>query len=172
MTLGSFLFVHAGIGRPYADLSAADINALVQADLSPEGGDKTGITTASDGPLWYRGLAMNAEEEEASHVEDLLATHQVKHIVVGHTPLSSAIVPRFNAKVIVVDVGLSDAYGGAHAYLEILDGEIFAIHRGQRLALPQGGGQALRDYFSAARALEPDPGRIDSYMDKIFPSSD
>jgi len=172
LKLGSFLFVHAGIGRAYMDLSATDINTLVQADLSPDSDDKTGIVNASDGPLWYRGLAKNVEEEESPHVEDLLAKHQVEHIVIGHTPLSSAIVPRFNAKVIVADVGLSEAYGGAHAYLEILDGEVFAIHRGQRFALPLEGGQVLQDYFSAVRALEPEPSRIDSYVNQIFPNGD
>jgi hypothetical protein len=170
LKIGKFLFLHGGIGPTYAKLSIDEINQLVHEDLDDDPSNDNGITTASDGPLWYRGLAQGTGKNELAHLDALLQKHSVEHIVIGHTPLTEAIIPRFGRKVIVADVGLSAAYGGANAYLEILDGEIFAVHRGQRLALPMSDGAAARDYLEATRALEDEPDRIDAYLKNHFPA--
>jgi hypothetical protein len=170
LKLGKFLFLHGGIGPKYAGLSISEINGLVHEDLDGDPNNDSGITTASDGPLWYRGLAENSDEVELAHLDALLARHGVEHIFIGHTPLTEAIIPRFGRKVIVADVGLAAAYGGANAYIEIVGGEIYAIHRGQRLALPMSGGDAFFNYLETARALEDDPDRIISYMEELLPS--
>ena len=66
---------------------------------------------------------------------------------------------RFDGAVILADVGLSAHYGGRLAALEIVDGRFFALHRGQRLALPFAEAAQL-DYLQAAAALDPQPSPL------------
>src|SRR6185369_3872143 len=119
-----------------------------------------GIVTDDEGPLWYRGLAQVAEDDQgmATLLPQVLATHQAKHVVIGHTP-QLAVTPRFDGKVIVIDVGLSKPFGGPPAFLLIEDGKYFAVHRGRRLELPGEGGSVL-EYLRSAAELEPVNSRL------------
>jgi hypothetical protein len=56
--------------------------------------------------------------------------------VVGHTPTGGAIWPRYDAKVLMIDSGISSAYGGHIAYLEITDEGLFAGYPQGKLAIP------------------------------------
>ena len=49
---------------------------------------------------------------ESAHVDATLAHYDVDRIVIGHTPGLGTIVPRFGGKVLVIDSGISDYYGG------------------------------------------------------------
>ena len=153
------VFLHGGISPKYAAMTRGEINAKVRAELADV--SKTPkVVTDDDGPLWYRGLAQLPEDDRgtAAALPRILATQQVRHIVIGHTP-QLAVNPRFGGRVILIDVGLSKSFDGPPAFLLIEDGKYFAMHRGRRLDLPVDGGN-LAEYLRAAAALEPDNSRL------------
>ena len=102
--IGGNLFIHAGIGPIYADWKLKDINAAVRQSLKDYDGTES-ILDHEHGPLWYRGMAMGNETSEREHVEHILQTFGVERIIIGHTPTPGVIVPRFEGRVILADVG-------------------------------------------------------------------
>ncbi len=162
--IGDFLFLHGGIGPKYVDRTVADLNARIREALTKPGPDQS-IADDPEGPLWYRGLATGNESELAGHVEQVLAQFGVKHVVIGHTVTPGAVLPRFGGRVIMIDVGLSAAYGGPPAALVIENGVPAALHRGTRLDLPLDGD--LLPYLRAAAALDPAPSRLQKLIDRL-----
>ncbi|MCB1672793.1 MAG: metallophosphoesterase [Gammaproteobacteria bacterium] len=165
------LFLHGGIspGLLAEGLNMDQINAGVKDELSQgENGppDVEGLATAEDGPLWYRGLATNSDEAEASHVEAVLQHFDVDYIVIGHTPGLGTIVPRFGGKVLVIDSGISGYYGGHLSSLTIEDGGLFNTQEGERLQIPVGDDDPV-PYFEAAAALEPDLEALQRYLQNL-----
>jgi hypothetical protein len=91
----------------------------------------------SDGPLWFRGLALRQEPEVDGFIGGLLRRFGVARVVVGHsvTP-SRRIVSRAGERVFLIDTGmLENAYRGRPSALELLDGRITAIYPGERIRL-------------------------------------
>lgn len=161
------VFAHGGIGPKFVDHSRQALNDQVVADLKTGTYNPDALIMDEQGPLWYRGLAMNSEALEHPHVSALLALHEVSHIVVGHTPLVGAIYPRFGDSVILIDVGIGAYYGGRSAFLEITGDGMTAWHRGTALALPAGGGQARIDYLKAAASLDPQPSPVEATIERL-----
>jgi len=141
--LDGILFVHAGISPKYAATTQQVFNDTVRLELRDFSRLKGGMATDPEGPLWYRGLAQDPEPDLAAHVDGLLRLHGVKHIVIGHTPTSGAVLPRFGGKVILIDVGLSERYGGNPACLVVEGSNFKAWHRGKILDLPVEGEDIL-----------------------------
>jgi len=73
----------------------------------------------SNGPLWYRGWALENEEQVCKDVDTVLAKTGTRRMIMGHTPDFKNIVSRCNGKVIIIDTGISHAYGGVLSALEI-----------------------------------------------------
>ena len=156
--INDVIFLHGGISPKYAATTIKEFNQKVRGELEDFNTLENGMTMDQDGPLWYRGLAQSPERDLAAHVDQLLKTHEVAHIVIGHTP-SPAVRTRFEGKVITIDVGLSKIFGGPPAFLIIEGSKYYAVHRGNKLALPAGGGDVLA-YLRAAAALDPQPSPI------------
>ncbi len=154
------LFVHAGISPRLARMSMGEINERVRAELKDFSLLKEGLTIASDGPIWYRGLAQGDEQELMPHVDAALSHFGVKRIVIGHTPTAGTVIPRFGGKVVMIDVGLSEHYGGRLACLVIEDREPHVLHRGTRLDLPKGDAAELAAYLKRAATLDPEPSPL------------
>jgi len=154
------IFLHGGISEKYAASTRTEINTRVRGELADFTKLAKGIVTDDQGPLWYRGMAQLPEDDRgmAALLPRVLATHQAQHIVIGHTP-QVAVMPRFNGKVIVIDVGLTKIFDGPPAFLTIEDGKYFAVHRGRRIELPAEGGSVL-EYLGSAAALEPANSRL------------
>jgi hypothetical protein len=161
------LFVHGGISPRLAGGSLREINETVRKELEDFSLLQDGIVIASDGPLWYRGLAQGDETELGPHVDAALTRFGVKRIVVGHTPTPGAVIPRFGGKVLLNDVGLSKAYGSRLACLVIEDGRPAALHRGERLALPDGSREDQLRYLKAAAALDPQPSPLNALIGRL-----
>jgi TPR repeat protein len=156
------LFAHAGIGPKYADRSIGEINTKVREELHNLSKLHGGVVLDDQGPLWYRGMATAPEEELAGHVETVLKNFGVKRIVVGHSYANAAITPRWDGKVVLIDIGLPRVYDnlGKMGTLIIEDGAAYALHRGRKLKLPTDGGPALLDYLKQAAALDPSPSPL------------
>jgi hypothetical protein len=157
------IFLHGGISTKYAGTTRQEINEKVRAELTDFNKLQGGIVTAEDGPLWYRGLAQDAEDDAGMKalVDQVLKTHQVGHIVIGHTPMAG-ILPRFGGKVITIDVGLSKFYGGPPgppAFLVLENSKYYAVHRGRQLELPVNGGSVL-EYLGAATQMDPPDSQL------------
>ena len=68
----------------------------------------TSLLFASDGPFWYRGLALGDEKAFAPEVKKILGLQDVDRIVIGHTqPPSLRIQGRFANSVIMIDTGMN-----------------------------------------------------------------
>lgn len=158
--INDILFLHGGIGPDYVQFDLAAINDRVRARLTDLNNLWESILTDEAGPLWYRGLARNDAATEGDHVKAVLERYGVNRIVIGHTPLTGAVYPRFGGAVILADVGLSRRYGARDAFLVIENGALFAVHRGTKLPLPTGSGEDVLAYLKQAAALDPEPSPI------------
>jgi TPR repeat protein len=156
------LFLHAGLGRKYADWTLDRINSEVRRELDDFSRLHGGVVTDEEGPLWYRGLANGSEAELAPLVNDLLKQFDVDRIVIGHSYAQAAITPRFGGKVVLIDIGLSRVYdnAGKLGCLEIEGDRAVAIHRGQKLELPKDERADLLRYLRMAAALDPQPSPL------------
>lgn len=161
--VGDLLFLHGGVSPKYVDSSIVALNSGVRTALSGSNTPPKGnMAEDEEGPLWYRGLATGDETLLAAHVDSVLRKFGVSHIVIGHSTTQGAIMPRFGGKVILIDAGLSAAYGSHQAVLVVEGSELFALHRGQKLALPLGADPLA--YLEAAAALEPEGSRLKQWV--------
>lgn len=128
--LGDTLFVHAGLSAAYADKAVDAINRDVAAALAARNTADASIINAQDGPLWYRGLAGEAPKAgakgpaPADELALVLRRQQAEHIVIGHTPVLAGVEIRHGGRLVMIDTGISAAYGGTLGYLEIVDGRL------------------------------------------------
>jgi hypothetical protein len=159
------LFVHGGLSPRMLTLTLDDMNREITGELkdfrklTPES-----LVMAEDGPLWYRALAQGSETSLSDHVLKLLQTYGAKRIVIAHTPTPGAVITRFDGKVIMIDVGLSDYYGSRRACL-VMEGEkLYAIHRGDKIPLPVDSAMAYLQYLRQVEKLEPDPNLLNAYI--------
>jgi hypothetical protein len=165
--INDVIYLHGGISPRYASMPVKQINEAIAAELN----DLTTLTEngpvrAEDSPLWYRGLAQDNGPEIAAHVDRVLAAYGIKRIVIGHTPTAGAVLPRFEGKVVVIDVGMSAVYGSHRACLLIEGSNFYAIHQGHKLDLPPGGPEFVR-YLQQALALEPPGSSLARYVAEI-----
>lgn len=136
LTVHDTLFVHGGISPKYLEWSATRFRDRIREELrDPAAAGAEAVFLDLEGPLWWRGLAQLSEEALAEHVQQLLARHKVRRIVVGHTPTQRGVVSRLGGKVILADVGLSAYYGARRACVVLEGDEAFALDGGQRSRL-------------------------------------
>lgn len=161
VVINDMLFVHGGIGPAFPQASVAQIDDAVQRALR---GDAvpgfTDILDNQDGPLWYRGLALNDEASETANVSAVLAHFNVAHIIIGHTKRTPTIVPRFGGRVILTDVAVPNGAVDPHAFLEINNGVMTTVHRGQRIALDGSTDSARCAYLNRVAAADGAAGAV------------
>jgi hypothetical protein len=170
-TINGFVFVHGGLRPEVAALGCEAINEQVRreigADIAKTLADAPSTLAAGEnGPLWFRGLARGDGAEVGALADGVLGALGGRAIVIGHTPTGTGrIEVRLNGRVVMIDAGMADAYGGHAAALEI-DGQgaMTAIYPDRRepLQLPAaarlGAFPAPRDRpFSLAEAA---PGAL------------
>jgi hypothetical protein len=158
--INDYLFVHGGLNGAVDLGSISDINDRVSEEIRRTDLSKDGLAASRGGPLWYRGLALEKEDDLRASVEVLLMRFGVRHIVIGHTTMPGAVVPRLGGKVLLIDVGLSRHFGARPACLVVQHGAAWALHRGRLLPLPTGEDDALLTYLRAAEALDPPPSPL------------
>ncbi|SHO79846.1 Uncharacterized protein MSYG_4197 [Malassezia sympodialis ATCC 42132] len=126
-------FVHGGISPVWAQLGTDSINAhahgLLRKALTsrPSNGMLPGDALreeralwAADGPLWYRGYALDAERDACANADHARRTLDVQSLIMGHTPQMGGIARRCaDDRLYIIDTGMSHAYGGRASALEI-----------------------------------------------------
>ncbi len=156
------LFLHGGIGPRYASATLAQLNARIRAELKGQADIQGGLAVDAEGPLWYRGLALNDAGPESRHLEHVLATHEAKRIVMGHTVTDGAVMTRFDGRAVFIDVGLGSYYGRRMACLLIEDGKAFALHRNRKIPLPESDtATRLLQYLKQAAEFDPLPSPLE-----------
>ncbi|THH09178.1 hypothetical protein EW146_g8759 [Bondarzewia mesenterica] len=138
----AFSFVHGGLAPNYGNLTPfpSAINAIGSSLLqklqgrsqqppphppNPYPGLPSSATREerslydTDGPLWYRGWALGNEEVVCKAVDGVLQKTGTRRMIMGHTPDFEKIVSRCDGKIIIIDTGISHAYGGALSALSI-----------------------------------------------------
>jgi len=143
LAINGIVFVHGGISPAVASLSCDAINETVRRELTTDlaktrSDPLAQLATRVDGPLWYRGLAEEAESF-APMVDDVLAKQKARAIVIGHTVTPTARVrSRFDGKVFQIDTGMQSAYvpNGRASALEIDHGTMTAVYTDRRDVLP------------------------------------
>ncbi|KAG2186220.1 hypothetical protein INT43_002658, partial [Umbelopsis isabellina] len=141
------IFCHGGIHPAFLhDESGLDwINSYVHENL-PEymqskgtEGDDFGVF-GGNGPTWYRGYALGPEEQECPLLEAALDLLDADRMVMGHTVQHDGKVhSRCDGKAILLDVGISKAYGRNRAALEIIGDKVVAINDGKRVEIVSTG---------------------------------
>jgi len=153
--INDVIFVHGGISGHYCRDALQSMTEHAHAALKESDPDNLGILTDENGPLWYRGLAGVAPEAPSETVEAILDRHDARHIVIGHTPTGGIIWPRYSGRVIQIDTGISAAYGGHVAYLEITPQGLSAGYLAEKIELP-GDADNLPGYLEQVLELLPD----------------
>jgi 3',5'-cyclic AMP phosphodiesterase CpdA len=154
--INDIVFVHGGISGAYCGNSLESLTSLAHAALRrpAAGAEGLDILLDQDGPLWHRGLAGEAPAATPDLVDAILGRHGARHIVVAHTPTGGVVWPRLDGRVILIDTGISDAYGGHVGWLEATPGRLFAGYPGGKVALPADDRGRLA-YLDAVIALQP-----------------
>ena len=141
------LFVHGGISADYASLSIDEMNERARAALLARDGSPERIINDEKGPLWYRGLievfatvsppgaVSDATDENAlSPAEELsivLSAFGAKRMVVGHTPSIEGILGSYDNRLIQIDTGIAEYYGGVPSFLRLEYGKVYAHSDGE-----------------------------------------
>ena len=153
--INDMVFVHGGISGYYCQNSLASLSEMARAKLRAFDPDNPGILEDENGPLWYRGLSGVAPEASPETVAAVLERHGAGRIVVGHTPTSGVIWPRYDARVIQIDSGIGATYGGHIAYLEVTPAGIFAGYPSGKIPIPASDGERIA-YLEQVIAVVPE----------------
>jgi hypothetical protein len=137
--IGDSLFVHGGISAKYAAYSVRELNDMVHKALRSPVTSGDNILEDEAGPLWYRGLVEENENTE-SEVAAVLQAYAVKRLIIAHTPSLSGIKVLHQGRVILIDTGISAAYGGTRSFLSIEGQAIFAHDNGRVSEIKSAGG--------------------------------
>lgn len=140
--INGIVFVHGGISPAVATLGCAAVNATVRSEVNAAPAPLTAQQLAAllgpreDGPLWYRGLALEDEPVVASEIDSIFLSLNARQIVVGHTvTVDGRLKSRFGGRVVQLDTGMLGGTfypNGRASALEIRDGQFTAIYEDKR----------------------------------------
>ena len=161
--INDIVYLHGGLSPKYAQWPIRKINETVRDELADLQKLPGGIVQDPDGPLWYRGLATGDENLLRSHVLSALAHLGAARFVISHTFADGAVTPRFDGKVLLIDVGLSRVYDNfvRLACLVSEKGETYALQNGSRVDLPPDSSpESMLKYLKAAAAVDTQPSSL------------
>lgn len=164
--INDLVFLHGGISGFYCRNSLESLTDMVVSRLRSYDPADAGPLEDEFGPLWYRGLSGHAPGASPETVQAILEHHGANHIVVGHTPTSGVIWPRYDGRVIQIDTGIGEAYGGHVAYLEVTGEGLFAGYPGGRIPLPQNDEERIA-YLEKVIALQPGNAQLQRRLDEL-----
>jgi hypothetical protein len=160
------LFAHGGISPKYARTTRSALNIAIRSELATVSDSPPPRSSELLGPIWYRGLAEDEAGAPLSHVESVLKFHGVSRIVIAHTVTRTAILPRYDGRVVNVDVGLSRFYGRPPACLVLEAQSSYVLHRGTKVPLPKAGEAEYKRYLEAVEAADEQPSPVSRLLGK------
>lgn len=169
--LNDLVFLHGGISENYCHFDLASLTRMAREALRLDDSNSMDILVDETGPLWYRGLAGTEPATSSETVHEILRRHEANHIVIGHTPTSGVIWPRHSARVILIDTGMSNAYGGHIGWLEINSEGLFAGYPGGMLELPETDEKRL-PYLERVMELQPENAHLRRRHESLFRKSE
>jgi hypothetical protein len=81
-------------------------------------------------------------------------------VVVGHTKVTSTVLPRFNGRVLIADIAVPSGHSDPHAFLIFENGAWTTVHRGQRVPVTASTPQATCAYLGRIAALDNGSGPV------------
>jgi hypothetical protein len=165
------IFLHGGISAYYCQNSLESITTKARENLRQYDPATPGILEDENGPFWYRGLSGVQPEALPETVDAILTQHGAKHIVVGHTPTGGVIWPRYEGKVLMIDTGISKAYGGHVAYLEITPEGLFAGYPHGKLPIPVDSGELI-PYLEQVIEGDPESAQMQKKLQELTQQPD
>lgn len=124
--INNALFVHAGISEDFSLIPFDSINGMVRDEIARDWAEPSGVL-AGTGPMWFRGLATDTGRVIEQALEETLEVNVADFIVIGHTVSIEGITTRFDGRVVMIDTGMSECYGGTAQYL-VLDQDGYEVH--------------------------------------------
>jgi len=167
------LFLHGGISAKYCKFSLQSLTEQVIAAMQNYDPSIETIMNDPLGPVWYRGLAMEEEEDVFSQtLDNILNRYGAKRIVIGHTPTGGVVWPRFDQRVVANDTGIATYYGSHKGLLELTAEGATAIYDQQRIPLPLLNS-GREDYLRAVIELDPNNAQMKQRLaNMLAPSAD
>jgi hypothetical protein len=160
------VFLHGGLAPEVAALGCRAINEKVRREITKDfettlRNPRAALAAGARGPLWYRGLALEDETTHAPVVDEILEAMDASAVVVAHTVSKTGrIQTRFDGRVVMIDVGMSPAYAGSLAALEIAgDGTMTALYPDTREVLGPPAPVAPSTRADQAVATQPGASR-------------
>ncbi|SCZ87828.1 BZ3500_MvSof-1268-A1-R1_Chr2-3g05296 [Microbotryum saponariae] len=96
-------------------------DSISPLQLPPKSTDEQRLFWSEKGPMWNREYALHEDEDEicerAKRACDMLG---VRRMVMGHTPDFDQVRERCGGRILLIDTGISRAYGGSLSALEII----------------------------------------------------
>jgi hypothetical protein len=153
--INDILFVHGGLGPGFSTVNRDTMNDAVRAALHGNPvAEYQDILTNQNGPLWYRGLALNPDSGEQANLDSLLGAQGVSRVIVGHTKRASTVLPRFNGHVVLTDIAVPSGFADPHAFLIIENGAMTTVYRGQRVPLQADTPAQTCAYLAQIAAID------------------
>lgn len=133
LKINDTLFVHGGLNEKYGTLPLPHLNDAVRAELrqTHDARARYPILDDPEGPVLYRGLALDAETKISPLLNKILRFHNARRIVIGHTVAYGGIETRADGRVLLIDCGMNPIYwefGGRPAALEIAGDQLRKIY--------------------------------------------
>ena len=123
-----------GLRRTLPETTLEGLNRWVQQDLTP--GQPPGGASARNGPLWFRGYALDDEAKWEAGLTKVLGQLGAKRMVMGHTTTQDGRIRlRFGGRAVFIDTGLSTGYGHHVAALELRGDRLTALYPEGRVPL-------------------------------------
>jgi len=157
--INDMLFMHGGLGPGFNTVDRDAMNNAVRAALRGHPvAAYPDIESNQNGPLWYRGLALNPESTEQSNLDALLSAQGVTRVVVGHTKRASTVLPRFNGHVILTDIAVPSGFTDPHSYLIVENGALTTVYRGHRVPMQADTPAQTCAYLAQIAAIDANAG--------------
>lgn len=132
--VGDVIFAHGGVSARFAPQGVAALARGVKLGVLGEGSKDV---IGPEGPMWYRGYLLADEPLACAELDQALAALHARRMVVGHTVQESGkIAARCGGRLLGIDTGISDHYGGHLSALELLAGDAGALYAAGREDLP------------------------------------
>jgi len=138
--INDIIFCHGGISKKFSTWKLEDINNTTRKELNfvrmyikrpdlQQRPFEPKIVYKTDGPLWYRDLALMDEETFEGELQEILQNLGANYMVIAHTPQTGSPVignqelSKFNGKIWIIDTGMSHFAGGSLVALVIKNGK-------------------------------------------------